>query len=550
MDHPISALAAASLSLCCTFLADAGELSVVAVDPPVNSRVASVHAPIVIHFDRPLDPATVNFTNIRAFARWSGAVTGTLALSNADQTLTLIPSGPRTSGESVMVMLSHDLRAADGSFLRAAGYSYVYWTRACPGPVSFTTVQTINTNLIVPGESSRPYGGSAADVNHDGRLDLCIVNEDSEDLRVYLNTGNPLNPFAAALVPPPPLGADASPSDTADFNNDGLTDICVATHVDNTVVVLLGNGDGTFNVSQVVNVGSTPTGITAFDADGDADPDIVNTNFASSNLSIHINNGSGVFSPPVFFEAGATGERAITAADMDRDGIMDLVVGFRTAQTVAVLRGNGNATFANIGSQSCGGAVWQMNVADLSGDGINDVATANSFSNNAAILLGQPGGTLGPATIYSIPTDPFGLATDVGDVDGDGDLDWMTSSYSGDWRLFLNNGAGAFTFHQEFNAPIAASCTLFFDMDNDGDMDMGLIDEEADRVIIMRNNGPDVPGDADGDGDCDSLDLNIVLTDFGCTDGPGACSGDMDDDGDTDSVDLNIILSVFGSSCR
>jgi len=55
---------------------------------------------------------------------------------------------------------------------------------------------------------------------------------------------------------------------------------------------------------------------------------------------------------------------------------------------------------------------------------------------------------------------------------------------------------------------------------------------------------PACPGDLDGDNDTDSVDLNILLTDFGCA-GAG-CIGDLDGDNDTDSTDLNILLTDFG----
>jgi hypothetical protein len=56
--------------------------------------------------------------------------------------------------------------------------------------------------------------------------------------------------------------------------------------------------------------------------------------------------------------------------------------------------------------------------------------------------------------------------------------------------------------------------------------------------------GPCCPGDADGDGDVDSGDLNEVLSGFGCV-GPN-CQGDADLSGETDSVDLNLVLGNFG----
>jgi hypothetical protein len=133
-----------------------------------------------------------------------------------------------------------------------------------------------------------------------------------------------------------------------------------------------------------------------------------------------------------------------------------------------------------------------INTGDVNGDGHEDVASANSDSNNGAILWGTGLGYLLPPV--TSPTDPFPLATDLGDLDGDGDLDWITSSFFGDWNLFLNNGGqqggqpGTFTFDTNFPAAEAASCALFLDFDNDNDLDLALIDEIADEVILIRNN--------------------------------------------------------------
>jgi hypothetical protein len=80
----------------------------------------------------------------------------------------------------------------------------------------------------------------------------------------------------------------------------------------------------------------------------------------------------------------------------------------------------------------------------------------------------------------------------LGDLDGDGDLDWVLSSFgAGLWRVYLNDGSGHFTFDQDIPADSNPSCSVLIDVDNDGDLDLVLSDEIADTVKIMQNgNGP------------------------------------------------------------
>jgi hypothetical protein len=522
-----------------------GELVVVAVEPARHSVSALVSCPITVEFDQPINPSSVGPSTFGAFGRWSGPVHGVYTLTNGNQTVTLDPDHDFFFGEQVMVILSHDLRAAEGAPLRSAGYSWQFWTAAAPAAREFSTFDTLSTRTV-PTESTRAYGGIATDLNNDGFADLTIVNEDTADLRVFLNLADGTGAYADFIEPTFPVNDRASPSEPADFDGDGFADICVANINTNSVSILLGNGDGTYGPQQEITVGAAPRGIAVLDVDGDGDVDIANTNSASSNVSILTNDGSGGFGSPAFYDGGGLGEWALAAADMNDDGILDLVVGARTSQTIVVNTGNGDGTFSVGSSQSSGGAVWMLVCGDVDGDGDEDVAAVNSSSNNGAILRGDGTGNLSAPEIYL--TDPFPLATDLGDLDGDTKLDWVTSSFGGDWWVFMNDGDGTFTFDQERPAPQAASCSLLVDIDNDADLDLALVDELADVVILAKNSSSTVGGDVDGDGTVAIVDFLLLLAAWGpCPEPcPPFCSADFDFDCNVGVNDFLTMLANWG----
>ena len=298
------------------------ELQVNSITPSANRLSVPTSAPIRIDFDRPVDPASIQSQSIGVYGRWSGAAGGTYQLINGDQTLLFQPDSWFSAGELVTVTVSPQLRAADQSILQAGGYSSQFWTASQRvAPPQFFEMASYST-----GTPSRPYGGIATDLNHDGWLDVTTVNEDTADLRVFMNLADGTGAMAPFAQPTYPVGNRASPSETADLNGDGHADITVANINDNTISVLWGNGDGTFAPQQTIPVGSTPRGIAVLDIDGDGDGDIVNTNRGSSNLSIHVNDGLGVFGTPTTWDPPLVGEWSLMAGDMDNNGILDLVV--------------------------------------------------------------------------------------------------------------------------------------------------------------------------------------------------------------------------------
>ncbi len=457
-------------------------LEVVSVEPTGRSLHAKPDTTIRIEFDRPVDRSSIAPESFWAFGRWSGVATGRIRLSRGDRLLTLIPDRRFSAGETVMVVLSRDIRAMDGTTLREAGYSYQFWTAPRRSELDFIEIDRFSTRSS-PEITSRAYGGFGSDLDGDGFLDLTIVNEDTHDLRTFLNRGDRSGTFDGFLRPAR-AGNVPSPSEPTDFDRDGRVDVVVANTQDDSVSVFLGKGNGKFRRADHYTVGGEPRGVTVLDADGDGDIDIAATSFVAGTVTVLFNDGNGRFDRSDTFGTDS-GERAIAAGDMNGDGVLDLVVGALPAERVDVYLGNGDGSFTRSASRAAGGQVWMLVLGDVNGDGAEDVAVVNSMSDNAAILAGDGNGGLGePATIT---TDPFPLATDLADLDGDGDLDWITSSFSGDWLLFENDGRGGFSHHSSFDAPRAASCSIPMDLNNDEVLDLVLIDELADEVVLNKN---------------------------------------------------------------
>ena len=474
-------------------------LEVIDVQPAARSLDAAPDASIAVTFDRAVNPATVvPRESFWAFGRWSGPVDGTIGFSAGNEVVTLTPDRPLAAGESVMVVLADSLEAMDGAPLREAGYSWQFWVASAPGGLEFAEADRLTTRTT-PGRPSRAYGGFATDLDADGFPDLTIVNEVTDDLRVFLNRADGSGLYDPFLLPTNPTGDVPSPSEPGDFDRDGFADVAVANTVGNSVSILLGNGDGTFAPQQLIPLGGEPRGIAVLDVDGDGDADVAATSDPTGDLAVLLNDGNGVFGAPQHHGSGNATPWGLGAADMNEDGILDLVSGRQDAEVAIVWTSDGAGGFTAGNPTDVGGRVWMLVLGDVDGDGHEDLSAANGGTHNGAILLGDGAGGLGPPQTHA--TDPFAIATDLGDLDGDGDLDWIVASFVGDWRLFVNDGAGGFTFDREFPATQAASCSLMVDMDADGDLDLALIDELEDEVILHHQLGGTLFADGFESGD-------------------------------------------------
>jgi len=125
-----------------------------------------------------------------------------------------------------------------------------------------------------------------------------------------------------------PTGPTPDAVTVGDFNGDGPLDLVTASGTyltNNTVSVLLGNGDGTFQPNVDYITGTAPSFAALGDFNGDGRVDMAVVNATSNTVSILLGNGDGAFQPRIDFPA-PIGANGIAAGDFNGDGRLDLVV--------------------------------------------------------------------------------------------------------------------------------------------------------------------------------------------------------------------------------
>ncbi len=264
----------------------------------------------------------------------------------------------------------------------------------------------------------------------------------------------------------PPTYAGTGTSFVADFNGDGKPDLLSS---DGTLE--LGNGDGTFTLGTPV--AGTPVAVADFNGDGK--PDVLEQ--GTGTLLVLLGNGDGTFQAPVSTNSSAS-LLPIAAGDLNGDGHADVVGVFDS--NLLVYLGKGDGTFAAAVSYSLGAAPETITLGDFNGDGKTDVVASASGSSGPGqeiALLGNGDGTFQPA-VTSIGLY-LPASTVAGDFNGDGKLDLVIAANAGTTVsyavfLLLGNGNGTFqaptiAFYYDGNAQVGLAVA---DVNGDGNLDL------------------------------------------------------------------------------
>lgn len=272
-----------------------------------------------------------------------------------------------------------------------------------------------------------------------------------------------------------------------DLDNDGLKDIVTFRGQSAIYWHINLNGAGNFSSPiLIVDNLSTVRGMAVGDLIGNSFKDIVYSTQDVLNPGFNLwwmehLDGAGTFgNPQIIFEDPATRARAIVLADIDGDGMLDIVVSASADSDRSITwyrnLGNGNFSSGNVVISGFSNG-FGIAVGDIDGDGFLDIVSGTS---NTGVMswfknLDGQGNFSAPIPIGSSGNPGYNvLWLHLVDIDGDGDLDVVGSSANTQAFAWWENldGQGNFSSEKfiELNYPI----TVFYpaDIDNDGDIDL------------------------------------------------------------------------------
>ena len=362
------------------------------------------------------------------------------------------------------------------------------------------------------------------DLNADGDLDAVVVNQNDDSISILLNNGD--GTLADQVIYP--VGSNPWSVVLVDLDDDGDIDVAVSNRFGDTVQLLVNDGSANLTPGATYAVGDAPTEIASGDLDGDGDPDLAVTNWGANTVSILLNNSDGTFATQFAIAAGAA-PKALAIADLDGDTDLDFATTNMLTDGVSVLLNDGMASFGAPLSFGTGDAPHCIGAGDLDGDGDEDLAVGNFFGDSIAILINDGSASFTSAGSYPAGTGrPMDVA--VADLGGDGDLDIVVPSQnSATFAVLWNDGAASFSMEIVTGAGEVPTGIAVGDLDVSGHLDITAANFFGNNLSVIFGNGK-------GDG---NLEFNQALVT-----GPGPRQVELVDlDGDGN---LDIAAATFG----
>ena len=268
--------------------------------------------------------------------------------------------------------------------------------------------------------ADRSYSVTLSDIDRDGDLDVVVGNDAPDPKRVYANDGKGnfrlLSTFGRPEWP-------TRLATVADVNRDGLPDILVANRAEDGKgpnYVCFNKGKGQFDADCLAFSHESATTITPADMNGDGVVDLIVPNRDGGQSYVYINDGKGAFPKRIPFGPNDSEirMRASQAADLNRDGLTDIVV-IDERRGALIYFGEKGTSFSNgMSLTSTGTTPYALTVGDLNGDRVMDIVVGNVEAPSVVYFNDGTGRHFTPVTFGDNKGTVYGFA--IGDLNGDG----------------------------------------------------------------------------------------------------------------------------------
>ncbi|MCS6808848.1 MAG: FG-GAP-like repeat-containing protein, partial [Bacteroidota bacterium] len=480
------------------------ELKVTTTVPPPNASSVAEPITITANFNQSITSGTYQFPSnsppqgpMRIYGSMSGGRSttamqgswsgGTNTAIYTPNTLPISASVLRRffPGEKVEFIVSTSTRISmpANTVTMTTGTVRNFWVKAGPGPMKFFEVQRLPAG-------TNPRSIVTADFNKDGFLDLCAANESSGNLTLTLGAAGGI--FGTPTTIPLTGFTNLAGIAAGDFNNDGNPDLAVAANPN--VCVLLGNGAGGFSapVGYPSGPGVARSGLAVGDCTGDGALDILvaNTGAVNGNITVLPNRGDGTFDTPIISQS-VSNAFAVACGDIDNDGDLDAVVSQALGTNMISVMWNQDGTgYMSVAMTTTGPSdAYDIALGDINSDGWLDIiATQNGSPGGVAVYLNNGDGTVPifPSSTYTVGN--AAASSVVGDVNGDGALDIVTTSeLSNNITVLRGNNSGTFVGETFPGGTLARSWSTVGDFDNDGDLDVAVANWGDNSITIFLN---------------------------------------------------------------
>ncbi|MDZ7343949.1 MAG: FG-GAP-like repeat-containing protein [candidate division KSB1 bacterium] len=524
------------------------QFQIVAVSPATDDLHAEAFAPIRVQFNLPLNTAALPTNAIQVWGNYHGRYNGTLNYDAATTTLMFTPLRSFVDGEEITVVVSAAISASTGSTL-AQSFTYRFLVRTTIGTGTFLPI-TINLEDLAGGGgiSQEPTHLVAADFDNDNFIDLAVVHRGTNRVTILRNnargaSGQTL--FTLGSI----LSTDNTPTHAAaaNFNGDDRLDLAVVNFNSNSFQIFFGNGNGQFLPPQNYATDEHPIHLLAQDFNGDGAVDVAVVAFGVDRVNLFLNDGTGNFNQSLP-QRSTVGASPITAAawDYDQNGSLDLVVANNGSKSLSLLRNDGRGTFAYAQTMYLPQSPVDLTTGDVIGTAGNRVGDARrellvlcsdlhllgktaspQASARATSLLAVISGNVnGLNLIETTPLAGYAQAFALCNVDTldtqrgvspfqpDRDLDLFYTRFWDSrvsWRRNSDNQSFTIAAAADLDSVAGAKAITSLDLDRDGDNDLVVSNLLQNQLVIYLNEGSRVPLCTPRD----SLGTSVAVLNFG-----------------------------------